>query len=318
VKRPFATVTDLFAGWRADVLSDDPPACWSIGDPTFEHVEVVPGRIVLLGGAPGSGKTALLMQWSGGILASEADARIMIANVEMSPGQLLCRMLSRLSRVNLTAILKRQVMPEEYSALGNAMEQIQNYGDRLAFATTPSDFEAVRGAVAAHRADILIVDYLQRVNPPGKSNGMRERINLLMSELRRLADCGVAVLAAAALTRSRDGKGKATYAGPHLSIASFRESGELEYGADSAYLLFSTDEDDKRPIRSMLLKQEKNRDGETKDTALAFNRPIQQFSVDPFLSAASPSPSSGARVREAWGKASQNGKNRGSENQRPD
>jgi replicative DNA helicase len=318
VTRPFATVTDLIAGWRADILSDDPPACWSIGHPTFEDVEVTPGRILLLGGAPGSGKTALFMQWSGGILDTEADARIMIANVEMSPSQLLSHTLSRLSRVNLTAIVKRQVMPDDYTALGNAIEQIQGYGDRLAFATTPSEFEAVRSPVVAHRADILIVDYLQRINPPGKSNGMRERINALMSELRRLADAGVAILAAAALTRSRDGKGKATYAGPHLSIASFRESSELEYGADSAYLLFSTDEDEKRPIRSMLLKQEKNRDGETKDTALEFNRPIQQFSMDPLLNAASPSASPGARVREAWGKASQNGKNRGSGNQRPD
>jgi hypothetical protein len=48
--RPLDTVSDLFSGWRLDVLSDEPPATWSIGDPAFAHVEVAPGRIVLAGG----------------------------------------------------------------------------------------------------------------------------------------------------------------------------------------------------------------------------------------------------------------------------
>jgi hypothetical protein len=97
--RPFATVSELFGQWKEDVLSDEPPATWSIGDPAFAHVEVAPGCISVLGGAPGSGKTALFNQWVGGILDSETDARVLVANVEMSPGQLLTRMLSRLSGV---------------------------------------------------------------------------------------------------------------------------------------------------------------------------------------------------------------------------
>jgi replicative DNA helicase len=315
---PFITVTDLFGGWRSDVLSEDPPATWSIGDPTFDHVEVAPGLILLLGGAPGVGKSALLLQWICGILDTELDARILIANVEMSPGQLLNRILSRLSGVCLTHIRKRQVKPDDFAKLGTAMERIRCYGDRLAFARPAGKLDAVREAAATHRSDIICVDYVQRVDPAGKFNSMRDRINALMSELRALADGGTAILAAAALTRSRDGKGRASYAGQYLSIASFRESSELEYGNDSAFLLFPTDEDEKQPVRSMLLKNEKTRDGETRDTALLFDRRVQRFKPDPFAMTASSSPPPADRVRKVWDQAARNGRGGGFADERPD
>ena len=75
---------------------------------------------------------------------------------------------------------------------------------------------------------------------------MREKINALMSIVRQLADAGIGLLAAAALTRSRDSKGRSSYDGRHLSLASFRESSELEYGCDDAFLLYPT-EDGSRP-----------------------------------------------------------------------
>jgi replicative DNA helicase len=301
---PFATVAELFGGWKDDLLSDDPPATWSIGDPVFDHVEVAPGRIVLLGGAPGSGKTAMLLQWLGGILDTEPDARILLANVEMSAGQLLARMLARISGVPLTAIRRHEIPPEGYEPIGAALGHIQGYGDRLAFAREPSDLDSVRTAAKAHGADVVVVDYLQRVNPPGKFAGLRDRINALMGALRQLADGGAALLVTAALARSRDSKGRASYAGPHLSLGSFRESGEIEYSADDCYLLFPTDEDNEQPVWSMLLKHAKCRDGEPRDVALRFHRRTQRFEHDPFLGAASPSSAPADAARRQWGDSS--------------
>jgi replicative DNA helicase len=313
---PGALDTDdqsLFEEWRSDVLSIEPPTSWSIGDPTFDHVEVAPGRIVLVGGSPSSGKTALLQQWVGGILDAEADARVLIANIEMAPGQLLNRMLSRTSGVPLTDIRKRQVKPTDIAKLGTAMERIRSYGDRLAFASAPNSLAAVRAAAAAHWADILCLDYVQRIEPTGNFGGLRDRINALMSELRSLANSGAAILAASALARSRDDKGRASYSGQHLSVASFRESSELEYGCDSAFLLVSTVEADKRSVQSILLKHEKNRDGETRDTALTFDRRVQRFELGSFLDAASSSGALSANraSRRDWSKAARDGKSGG-------
>jgi replicative DNA helicase len=123
---------------------------------------------------------------------------------------------------------------------------------------------------------------------------MRERINMLMSELRRLADKGgVGILAAAAVSRSKDGKGKATYDGQHLTMASLRESGELEFGCDDCLILHPTDDDPTAPVRSMLLRHEKARYGEPKDVALNFHRQTQRFEVDPFIPASPSAPPPG-------------------------
>jgi replicative DNA helicase len=98
---------------------------------------------------------------------------------------------------------------------------------------------------------------------------------------------------AAALTRSKDNKGRSSYAGKHLSLASFRESGELEYGADDAFLLYPTDPavslDD--PERPTTLAHVKSRDGETQTVELMFHRRTQSSEPNAWVKSASPSAS---------------------------
>ena len=56
--RSFVSGADLFAAWRQGVLerSGPPSKTWSIG-PAFDHVEVGPERIVVVGSsAPGTGE----------------------------------------------------------------------------------------------------------------------------------------------------------------------------------------------------------------------------------------------------------------------
>jgi replicative DNA helicase len=286
----YLTGKALFDPWLADIKSDKPPPTWSAGDPIFESIEAAPGRIILAAGPPSAGKTALLSQWAMGMLTSNPALRVLIANVEMPPQALLTRQLSRLSDVPLTSILRRQVHPCDAGRLDDAARVIESVIDRLAFATDPHSLDAIAKAGADFAADVLCLDYVQRIAPSGKASGLRERINLLMTELRRLADKGrVAILAAAAVSRSRDNRGKATYDGRHLSIASLRESGELEFGCDDCLILHPTDETPNATIRSMLLRHEKARYGEPKDVALQFHRRFQRFEVDPFIPV-SPSP----------------------------
>jgi replicative DNA helicase len=274
----------------ADIKSGKPPLSWPSGDPAFEHIEVGPGRIVLVAGPPGAGKTSLFGQWTVGMLLSNPTLRILMANVEMPADALLTRQLSRLSGIPLTTIWRRQVHPCDAARLDSAANVIRSVIDRLAFATDPHRLDAVAKAGTDFGADVLCLDYLQRIDPSGRANGMRERINLLMSELRRLADRGkVGILAAAAVSRSRDNRGNATYDGQHLSIASLRESGELEFGCDDCLILHPTDDTPCAPTRSMLLRHEKARYGEPQDVALIFHRRTQRFEVDPFSMVVSPS-----------------------------
>jgi replicative DNA helicase len=296
----------LFDPWLADIKSGKPPPVWSAGDPVFDHIEAGPGRIVLIAGPPGGGKTSYFGQWTMGMLLSNPSLRILMANVEMSADALLTRQLSRLSGVPLTAIWRRQVHPCDDGRLDDAARVIRSIIDRLAFVADPHRLDAIAKAGADFGADVLCLDYVQRIEPSGGANGMRERINCLMSELRRLADKGgVGILAAAAVSRSRDNRGKATYDGHHLSMASLRESGELEFGCDDCLILHPTDDTPNAPTRSMLLRHEKSRYGEPKDVALIFHRRTQRFEVDPFIPV-SPSPPPGTphtNGSQAWASA---------------
>lgn len=65
-----------------------------------------------------------------------------------------------------------------------------------------------------------------------------------------------------------------------LSLASFRETSELEYGADDAFILspdYQAKTEGDATCR-VVLKHLKSRHGETKDISLTFDRKHQRFS----------------------------------------
>jgi replicative DNA helicase len=309
---PLLSGADLFTSWSDSVINGKPPPTWRIGS-TFDHVEIGPGRIILVGGAPGAGKTALIMQWVFDALSLNPELRAVVANVEMSPSRLLDRQLARLSGVPLTTIRRRQIVPDDVEKVGKAMMRISQVVPRLGFVQGPYTLDRIADAADDHAADLIVLDYVQRIDPPGKFNGMREKINALMSIMRQLADAGIGILAAAALTRSRDGKGRSSYAGQHLNLASFRESSELEYSCDDAFLLYPSDDgaDPDDPIQLTTLAHVKSRDGETKSVGLQFHRRFQRFEdAGPFIMTAKrASPSPAAQAKGSWSKSGGNGGN---------
>jgi replicative DNA helicase len=303
----------LFDTWRDGVFDPTPPTTWNIGA-GFDHIEIGPGRIILVGGAPGAGKTALITQWTFDALALNPALRVVVANVEMSPFRLLDRQLARFSGVPLTTIRHHQIGPDDIEPIGKAVVKISQVVPRLGFVKAPYDLDRIADAADNHAADLIVLDYVQRIDSPGRFNGMRERINGLMSFMRLMTDAGVGILAAAALTRSRDSKGRSSYHGKHLSLASFRESSELEYGADDCFLLYPTEEnaDPAEPVRLMTLNHAKSRDGETKNIVLKFHSRFQLFEdAGPWsmmAEAASASPAStGNRAKAAWANSGGNG-----------
>ncbi len=96
-----------------------------------------------------------------------------------------------------------------------------------------------------------------------------------MDYLRQFADAGCAVLCVSAVARSKDKRGRSTYDGDALSLASFRESSELEYGADTAYVLVP----DRHNGEHVRLRCLKHRHGEPLDIELRFERRLQRFTA---------------------------------------
>jgi replicative DNA helicase len=269
----YLCAADALAGWRDDVLSGKPPVFWPVGTGELGRVEIGPGTVTLLGGAPGAGKSALAMQFVIDALRQTPVLRALCCNVEMSAGQLLDRQLARLSGVDLTTIRYRRLGAEHADRIDQAMNTLEPLAERLAFVRPPFDLANVAATADAFDAQLLLLDYIQRIPPPGAHADKRGSVNATMDYLRQFADAGTAVLVIAAVGRTKDGKGRSSYAGEGLNLASFRESSELEYGADDAFILVPDDDQGE----AVTLRHLKSRHGEARDIELIFHRKLQRF-----------------------------------------
>ena len=297
----FILAADAMDGWRDSVLRGEAPELWPAGVGALARIELGPGQVVLLGGAPGVGKTALAMQLTFDALRATPDLRALVCNVEMPLDALLDRQLSRLSGIDASAVRHRRLTAQHAERLQAGFATLERVASRLAFLRPPFDFRNVADAIDRTGTRLVLLDYLQRFGVPDAGGDPRERVNKAMELCRRIADHGICVLAVSALGRTRDAKGRSSYAGEGLGLASFRESAELEYGADSAFLLLPSEGDPTG--ERVTLKHLKARHGETRDLALLFDRPRQAFADAEQESASERRAKLSQAIRAAWSEA---------------
>ncbi len=277
-KANFVTAADSFDSWREDVHTGAPPVFYPLGTGELGRIEVGPKLVTLVGGAPGAGKTAFTMQGVTDALRMTPALRVLVCNVEMPAAVLLDRQLARLSGIDLATIRYRRFAAEHADRLDQALNTLETLADRLAFVRPPFDLANVAASADAFRAELIVLDYIQRIPPPGDHADKRGSVDATMNYLRQFADAGVAVVVVAAVSRGKDGKGRSSYAADALSLASFRESSELEFGADDAFILAAgADEGD--GTRTVTLRHLKARHTEAKDLVLRFDGRCQRFDV---------------------------------------
>ena len=270
----FQTGTDILADWRDDVKSGEPPTLYPVGAGELERLEIGPGLVTLFGGAPGAGKTAFTMQLVIDALRATPTLRAAVCNIEMPPKVLLDRQLARLCGIDLTTIRRRRLTADHADRIEQGIDTLDAMADRLAFLRPPFNLDNVAETADEFGANLLLLDYIQRIAPPGEHGDRRGAIDATMNFLRQFADAGVAVMVVAAVSRSKDSRGRSTY-GEGLNLASFRESSELEFGADDAFILVPDgDEGD-----AVTLLHLKSRHGEAKDFPLRFDRFYQRFTA---------------------------------------
>ena len=166
---------------------------------------------------------------------------------------------------------------------------VEQLNDRLAFMSPPYSIERLIEANATYEPDIVVVDYLQRIECCEGIMDSRQRLNSLMNQFRRLADTGACVVLVSAVSRTASKK-NGGYDGQSLDLGSFRESSEIEYGADDAFILVDdhryegfggggAGENNSNWPKPMLLKHVKSRNNERQNVDLAFDGRVQRFVV---------------------------------------
>lgn len=284
VHRPrVLSLGSLLDSVREDLFSGKQPLQYAVASEPWGSIALRPGDVIGLAAPPGNGKTALAMQFVVDALRQHPDARCLNVNVEMSPAKLIERQISRLSGVSYTDIDSRTMISLHARQIEAAIATLASIGDRLFFMREPYDLETIALSLQDVQPTILVLDYVQRIECCGGQLEARIRLNNVMSEARNIASAGIAVMLVSAVGRTAS-KRNGGYNSRELGMGSFRESSEIEYGVDDAFVLTDEDgssEDNGGGPRVMMLRHVKSRNHQRKDLRLEFDGAVQQFRLLP-------------------------------------
>lgn len=187
-----------------------------------------PGELVYLGARPGVGKTALALDMARH--ASEVG-QVVVVSREMLNEALATRMLAQESGVGASALKTKRLTTSDFSRVSVAATGLADRKLWLADQAVSID-EIVRlvGTKPPSTWSLVIVDYLQLVRAPRDIKDRRLQVEAVSQRLKSTAlHYETPVLCLSSLSRA-DANGEPT-------LASLRESGELEHDADVVLLL---------------------------------------------------------------------------------
>ncbi len=281
------SLLEVVEALQHDIYHGSPPVEYQVASPPWGSLAFRPGEVMALAAPPGMGKTAFVMQVLVDALRLNESVKCLIANVEMTPQRLYERQLARLSGVRLGDITRRRNLLGQRHTMDRAIATIRSIADRMHFMHEPFHINSIMDAMAYDiRPDILVIDYLQRIECCEGVADARSRLNSLMLNFRTIARAGVCVILVSAVGRPASKKGGG-YNPKELGLASLRESSEIEYGCDDVFVMVPEEQNSLRDgdgHRNVLLKHEKSRNNLQQDLRFAFDGVIQAFTLLPPLS----------------------------------
>lgn len=261
-----ALIGDLCAGLiaRAD---EDPAekasACLRTGLKSMDRVltGLEPGRLYVVAGRPGMGKSALACQMAQS--AAEQGARAAIFSLEMPAEEVTQRMVCAAARVNARVMDNRKLSELEARRYTNAAREIgelpiifpQATSMTVEQITREARLEKLRGGLGC-----VVVDYLQLVRSSRRHDSREQEVSEISRELKLLArSLEVPVIAVSQLNRDVEKRGD-----KRPLMSDLRESGAIEQDADAILLIYREDYYDTNAHKGLAeIIVGKNRGGET-------------------------------------------------------
>ena len=238
-RKRYTVWSDALPAFLERVESREPVPKWNLGD-NYQDIQIEKGEMVFLGGPPGAGKTVMLLDWLVEILLHDDSTKVLIDQVEMSPEKLIRRLVARFARVNAYKMRDAILSDDELLRIKcDGIPKLEQFSSRIANFDPPHVIEDVIENALDFGASVVCIDYLQRVKTRRRSSSdTRSNIDSVLSTCRDAAmTYGLTIFVASSLARTPSKQGADAYCIDNLSMASFKDSGDIEYSADSAYLL---------------------------------------------------------------------------------
>ncbi|QDU57764.1 replicative DNA helicase [Aeoliella mucimassa] len=238
-------------------------------------------ELIILAARPSMGKTALAMNITEHA-AIDCQAPTLFVSLEMSKLELGDRLLCSRARVNGHRLRNGHISKEESQLLIRTANEISSaplYIDDTPGRTMTEIAAAGRRLKRRHGLSLVVIDYLQLIEPDNSSDPRQEQVSKIARRLKGLArELSVPVLCLAQLNRqvesTRDNK-------PQLSH--LRESGAIEQDADIVMFVhreeyYQTNEEDRARVRGeadLLIRKQRN--GPTGDVKLTWLHDFTRF-----------------------------------------
>ncbi len=233
-------------------------------------------NLVILAARPGQGKTALTLNIAQNVAVKD-KLPIGIFSLEMSKEELVDRLLVSQADVDAWKLKTGRLTEDDFSKISDAMGELAEapiYIDDTPGLSLTEMRSKARRLQMEHNLSMLIVDYLQLVNP-GKSYESRvQEVSAVSQALKNLArELNIPILSAAQLSRAVEQRNDKK---PQLS--DLRDSGAIEQDADVVMFLHRPDTEMTTSFIPVKLTVAKHRNGPTGEVDLLFQGNRIRFS----------------------------------------
>ena len=233
-----------------------------------QKLNISSGDFIIIGGYPSAGKTALALQ-----IASYMGIKkkVGIFSLETNDKKIYNRLISQLTLTDFRKIKTHNLSEKELMYIAKQNKMLCDIKLEVVNASgmTASD---IISKTYERRYDIIFIDYLQLITASSIKVNRTEQVSQISRDLHTFAqDSNTTVIALSQLSRPE--KENKVQKAP--TMASLRESGQLEQDADAIMLLYLSDP--QNPYSDRILKLVKNKDGELAYMQLNFDGIHQSF-----------------------------------------
>jgi replicative DNA helicase len=231
---------------------------------------------VIVGGRPGDGKTAFLLN----IAAHAAlvlGKRVAVFSQEMSSEEVARRLVSSYAEIDSQRIKTGALKDHEWAKFTNAIETLENSGLYVSDASslTPAKLRAkCLQLKQAQGLDLVLVDYLQLMSAGVKTENRTREVGYISRHIKMLTrELKNPIISACQLSRASEQRSE-----KRPNLTDLRESGDIEQDANTVIFLYRPDkygDTDKKNTTEIIVS--KRRDGAVGTAELVYLAPVTKF-----------------------------------------